>query len=233
VIKVGPIDHMTRADFEEAMAVHFWGPLHMMLAALPIMRRQGGGRVVNVSSIGGKIAVPHLTAYTASKFALAGLSHALRAELARDNIRVTSIFPGLMRTGSPFNAWFKGRHREEFTWFALAGSAPGLSIDGRRAAAALIDACRYGDAERIIGWPARIAILANAALPGTVSRAMALANALVLPRASAGAGTTAHGGWQSLSPWAPSKLTRMTERAAVENNEVPVSGSPRPAATPL
>src|SRR5438105_11734706 len=74
VIQVGPLEHMQRGDFEEAMAVHFWGPLHTMLAAIPEMKRQGGGRIVNISSIGGKIGVPHLAPYCASKFALTGLS---------------------------------------------------------------------------------------------------------------------------------------------------------------
>ena len=58
IITVGPIEHVTVEDFEESMAVHFWGPLHTMRAAIPHMRRHGGGRIVNISSIGGKIGVP-------------------------------------------------------------------------------------------------------------------------------------------------------------------------------
>jgi NAD(P)-dependent dehydrogenase (short-subunit alcohol dehydrogenase family) len=221
IIAVGPLDHMHHADFDQAMAVHFWGPLHTMLAAIPFMRRQGGGRIVNVSSIGGKIGVPHLAPYCASKFALAGLSQAMRAELMPDNISVTAIYPGLMRTGSPFNAWFKGRNREEFTWFTLADSLPGLSIDARRAAAQLIEACRYGEAERVISYPAKAAVLASALAPEFVAQMMALANSLILPSATDDAGTESHSGWQSRSAWAPSTLTRLTERAARENNEVP------------
>ena len=83
VIKVGPLEHMQRTDFEEAMAVHFWGPLQTMTAAIPAMRRQRAGRIVNVSSIGGKIGVPHLAPYCASKFALAGLSDSVRGEIAQ------------------------------------------------------------------------------------------------------------------------------------------------------
>jgi NAD(P)-dependent dehydrogenase (short-subunit alcohol dehydrogenase family) len=220
VITVGPMDHMTPKDFEEAMAVHFWGPLHTMLAAIPLMRQQGGGRIVNVSSIGGKIGVPHLVPYCASKFALAGLSDSLRAELAKDDIRVTTAFPGLMRTGSPFNACFKGRHRDELTWFALADSMPGTTVDGERAAHALLEACRYGDPEVVIGWPAKIAVIAQALAPELVAHAMALADQLVLPSADDG-DHRSQSGWQRLSGWVPSKLTRLTERAALENNEVP------------
>lgn len=221
VIKVGPLDHMTTADYEEAMGVHVWGPLHTMRAAIPVMRRQKSGRLVNVSSIGGKIGVPHLAPYCASKFALAGLSAAFRAELAGDGIYVTTIFPGLMRTGSPFNAWFKGRHRDEFTWFTIADSLPGMTISGERAARQLIDACRHGDAERVIAWPAKLAVVAAALTPETMAGSMAAANDRILPSADPEAGNDAHIGWQSRSDWAPSRLTRLTERAAARNNEVP------------
>jgi short-subunit dehydrogenase len=203
------------------MAVHFWGPLHTMLAAIPEMKRQGRGRIVNVSSIGGKIGVPHLTPYCASKFALTGLSESVRAELAKDGIYVTTVCPGMMRTGSPFNAWFKGRHRDEFTWFVISDSIPGMSIHAARAAAQVIDACRHGDAELVIGWPARLAILANAAAPEIVALAMSGANAMILPAPSEEAGDERHSGWQSLSNWAPSRLTTLTDKAAARNNEIP------------
>jgi NAD(P)-dependent dehydrogenase (short-subunit alcohol dehydrogenase family) len=221
VMKVGPLDHMEHADFEEAMAVHFWGPLHTTLAAIPAMRRQGGGRIVNISSIGGKIGVPHLTPYCASKFALTGLSDSLRGELAKDRILVTTVCPGMMRTGSPFNAWFKGNHRAEFTWFTISDSIPLASIDGRRAASQVIDAARHGDPELVITMPAKLAVIANAVVPEMVAFMMATANSVILPAPSEEAGTEAHSGWQSLSDWAPSKLTRLTERAAHENNELP------------
>ncbi len=221
IIQVGPLGHMTPGDFEEAMGVHFWGPLHTILAAVPAMRAQGGGRIVNASSIGGKIGVPHLAPYCASKFALTGLSDAVRAELARDRIYVTTVIPGLMRTGSPFNAWFKGKHRDEFTWFAISDSLPLASIDARRAAQQLIEACRYGDAELVISWPAKVAVMANAVMPEVVATAMSLANDIILPRPAPDAGDERHSGWQSLSSWAPSKLTAMTDRAAARNNELP------------
>src|SRR5690606_31464349 len=80
-IQVGPLEHMRRADFHAAMATHLWAPLEGIVAALPHMRAQGEGRIVNVSSIGGRVAVPHLAPYVASKFALAGLSDVLGDEL--------------------------------------------------------------------------------------------------------------------------------------------------------
>jgi NAD(P)-dependent dehydrogenase (short-subunit alcohol dehydrogenase family) len=220
VIMVGPVDHMTVADFEEAMATHFWGPLHTMLAALPHMREAGGGRIVNISSIGGKIGVPHLAPYCASKFALTGVSTSLRTELARYGILVTTVCPGLMRTGSPFNAWFKGRHRAEFAWFAVADSLPLLSIDGRRAASQIVNAMRHGDAELVVSLPAKLAVAVEALAPNTLARAMTLVNR-VLPGPTGTLGNESHSGWHSGSRWAPSPLTRLTERSAVENNELP------------
>jgi short-subunit dehydrogenase len=220
VIQVGPYDHMDVPDFEEAMAVHFWAPLHAMRAVIPAMRQQGSGRIVNISSIGGKIGVPHLAPYCASKFALTGLSESLHAELAKDGIYVTTVCPGLMRIGSPYNAWFKGNHRDEFTWFAISGSMPAITVAGERAAGQIVEACRRGDAELVISWPAKLAVIASAMSPNTVALAMDLANR-VLPRPTDESGDTSRSGWQSQTPWAPSRLTRLGDRAAAANNEVP------------
>lgn len=222
IIQVGPMDHMKVTDYEDAMATHFWGPLYTMLAAIPRMKERGGGRIVNISSIGGKIATPHLVPYCASKFALTGLSDGVRAELAQHNIRVTTVCPGLMRTGSPYNAWFKGQHRAEFTWFHVASSIPGVTMDARRAAHQIIEACRYGDAELILTLPAKVAVLVNAVLPGAVAQAMIIANRL-LPAEGGAAGDAARSGWQSPSSYAPSKLTTLGDRAAAENNELPAA----------
>lgn len=221
IIQVGPLDHMTLADYEDAMSTRFWGPLYMVMAALPHMRRQGGGRIVNVSPIGGTIAVPHMLPYSASKFALAGLSEGLRAELARDRIVVTTVCPGLMRTGSPVNATYKGQRPQEYAWFAISDSLPLASIDARRAARQIINACRYGDAELIITGQARLAVLARAAAPEMFAEAMALMNRL-LPGPAPDNGSQLRPGRESESSWAgpPSVLTAPTYKAAEENNEL-------------
>jgi NAD(P)-dependent dehydrogenase (short-subunit alcohol dehydrogenase family) len=218
IIQVGPLDHMTLADYEDAMATHFWGPLYMVVAALPQMRHQGEGRIVNISSIGGRIAVPHLVPYSASKFALVGLSDGLRIELARDNITVTTVCPGLMRTGSPVNAMFKGQRPKEYAWFAISDSLPLSSIDARRAARQIIDACRRGDAELVITIQARLAILARTLAPELFADVLTLLNQL-LPGPTA-EGDNARRGRESESKWAPSKLTEPGYRAAEANNEM-------------
>ena len=220
IIEVGPLEHMTVADFEDALSTHFWGPLFSILAALPHMRRRGARRIVNISSIGGKIAVPHLLPYSASKFALTGLSEGLRAELAGDGFAVTTVCPGLMRTGSTYNAWFKGQHRQEFAWFHIADSLPGISISARRAARQIVDACRHGDPELVITSAARAAVLFNALSPAVTARLMAAVNR-VLPAPTQAEGDEARAGWQSVSRVAPSRLTTLADRASIENNELP------------
>ncbi|MDQ6622124.1 MAG: SDR family oxidoreductase, partial [Verrucomicrobiota bacterium] len=159
IIEVGPLEHMTREDFERAMQLHMWAPFTLMTEAIPLMRRRGGGRIVNIASIGGKIAVPHLAPYCASKFALVGLSNALRAELARDAIFITTVAPGMMRTGSHVNAQFKGKHAEEFAWFATANAMPVLSMQVERAAAKILEACRRGQPDLTLTLAARAAIV--------------------------------------------------------------------------
>jgi NAD(P)-dependent dehydrogenase (short-subunit alcohol dehydrogenase family) len=221
VIQVGPLDHMSEDDFENAMATHFWGPLHLILEVAPIMRHRGFGRIVNISSIGGKIAVPHLAPYCASKFALTGLSDAVRAELDAYGIRVTTVAPGLMRTGSPVNAQFKGQHEAEYAWFKVASSLPGLTIAAERAARKIVDACRYGDPALTITPHAKIAAAANMVAPAAVARAMMLVTRL-LPSPGGPSGNLLKKGLESeaRSKWTPSLVTTLTDNAAVANNEI-------------
>jgi NAD(P)-dependent dehydrogenase (short-subunit alcohol dehydrogenase family) len=217
IIQSGPVDNMTLDDYEDAMNTHFWGPLYMITKALPRMREQGGGRIVNIASIGGRIAVPHLLPYSASKFALVGLSDGLRVELARDNIVVTTVIPGLMRTGSPVNALFKGQRPKEYAWFAISDSLPLTSINAERAAGQIIESCRRGDAELVITVQAKLAILARTAAPELFADAMTVMNGL-LPGPTAD-GHEARPGRESSSAWAPSLLTALTQKAAKANNE--------------
>lgn len=219
VIHVGPLEHMTTGDFENAMATHFWGPLHLMFEIVPSMRRRGFGRIVNVSSIGGRIAVPHLGPYCASKFALVGLSDAVRAELDQYGIRVTTVTPGLMRTGGPVNAHMRGQHEAEYAWFAIADSLPLLTTSAENAARQIVEACRHGDSELTISIPARIAMIMNNIAPRAVARAMMIANR-VLPGPNTAAGNQRKRGGESTSKWAPSAATVLSDKAATVNNEV-------------
>lgn len=216
VIQVGPLETMTSADFRDAMDTHFFGPLYFALAVIPDMRSKQSGRIVNISSIGGKVAAPHLVPYDASKFALVGLSEGLRHELMKDNVFVSTICPGLMRTGSHVNAKFKGQNASEYAWFSISNALPFISTSAESAAKQIVTACRYGDAELIITHPAMLAARFQSMMPEAMSDALALTNRL-LPQPG-GIGTESRSGRESQGKYSPNVLTRMSNDPAVQKN---------------
>ena len=222
IITVGPISTMTRQDFEQALAVNFWGAYNTTEAVLPGMRQRQDGRIVNISSVGGKVSVPHLVPYSVAKFALVGYSHGLRAELADDGITVTTVCPGLMRTGSPRHGFFKGKNTLEYAWFAVSDSLPLLTISAEEAARQTIEACRRGDAEAVLTLPAQVAVKLQALFPALTATLLGLANRL-LPSPRDG-DNEAREGKDSESALAPSPLTELTEQAARQNNEISPAG---------
>lgn len=217
IIQAGPLDALTVADFEAAMAAIFWSTVNATFAVLPAMRARGGGGIINITSIGGKVAVPHLLPYDAAKFAAVGFSEGLRAELAKDRIRVTTIVPGLMRTGSPPNAFFKGDHAAEYTWFSLASATPLTTMSAERAARRIVLAARRGEAEVTLTWQAKILRLSHALFPGAVSDLLGVANRL-LPRTRPG-GKEAVRGMDISTAASPSAVTVLMNRAARANNQ--------------
>jgi short-subunit dehydrogenase len=183
IIEIGPVEHMQLKDFDRAMRLHFWAPFILYLLIAPHMRANGG-RIVNISSIGGRIAVPHMAAYSASKFALTGFSDAIRAELARDNILVTTVTPGMMRTGSQVHAKFKGDHSAEYKWFDWSRKIPFTSISVERAAQKILSACGRGKPNLVMPWSAYFIIAANALFPNLTARVMKIVNRSMPPRVS-------------------------------------------------
>lgn len=218
IIQVGPLDSLTHDDYEQALATHLWGPLLMTEAVLPQMRRQGSGRVVNIASIGGRVSMPHLLPYCVSKFALVGWSEGLTAELRQHNIHVTTVTPGLMRTGSPRHATFKGRHREEYAWFSVSASLPVVTTPSGLAAERIIAGCRRGDAIVMVSGFSAIASRFHGLCPGLMTRLMGLVNDC-LPSAGLSE-NRAFKGYESESIYSPSWLTTLNEQAAVKNHEV-------------
>jgi NAD(P)-dependent dehydrogenase (short-subunit alcohol dehydrogenase family) len=225
MISVGPVEVMTLADYEDAMKVHFWGPLYTTMAVLPGMKARGEGRIVNVTSIGGKLPAPHLLPYTASKYAAVGFSEGLRAELKKDNIYVTTVCPGLIRTGSPRNAFFKGRHRAEYAWFTVSDSLPLTSMSARRGARRVVLACQRGESEVILSIQAKLAVRFHGLFPGVTSDLASLVNNM-LP-GPGGIGDRRARGHESESAVSRSVLTTLSRRAAEENNEMATRTEPR------
>jgi short-subunit dehydrogenase len=182
IIQVAPLASLVRADFEQAMAINFWGTVNVTLAALRTMRPRGQGRIANITSIGGKVAVPHLLPYACAKFAAVGFSEGLRAELAGTGLKVTTVIPGLMRTGGEAHATFKGKRAFERAWFSVAAETPGLAMSARRAARRIVRAIERGQEEVVVGVPAKVLRLTKDLLPNPTLAALVAADR-VLPAA--------------------------------------------------
>jgi NAD(P)-dependent dehydrogenase (short-subunit alcohol dehydrogenase family) len=218
VIQVGPLEHMAIEDFEESLDVHFWGPLYAIWAVLPHMRGRGQGRIVNISSVGGKVSVPHLLPYCTGKHALAGMSEGMGHELRKDGIFVTTVYPGLMRTGSTGNVDVRGQRDKEYTWFAIGDSLPLLAIDAERAARKIIDALRRAQPRLTITPQARMLELMHAVTPGVFARVSGAVNRL-MPKPAGPEGDIGEPGRQHETPVTRSFLTALGRKAAARNNE--------------
>jgi NAD(P)-dependent dehydrogenase (short-subunit alcohol dehydrogenase family) len=222
LILSAPLARTSIPDFEALMDVHFWGTLHMTSAALPHLLARPGGRVVNICSIGGKVAIPHLSAYCASKFAQAGLSTVLSEELRQHGVTVTTVFPGLMRTGSHVHARFRGDADREYRIFALAAGTPLLAISAERAARGIVRAVARRRAEITLPASMRLAARATALAPNLTTAILAelnrwLPDGRVLPPRRVGS-TAVRGADLRLAPAVRAAIV-LGERAADRNNE--------------
>jgi NAD(P)-dependent dehydrogenase (short-subunit alcohol dehydrogenase family) len=217
IIQVGPQDLMSVDDYQLAMQTNFWGQLYAMLAVIPYFIEKGHGRIVNITSIGGKIALPHLLPYTASKFAAVGLSEGMHAELKKYNIYVTTVVPNLMRTGSPVHADIKGDYEKEYAWFKHADSNPLLSQDPELTAERIVQAIEYGESEVTLSLHGKIARLVQGFAPRWVSLLMSIADKL-LPDAATG-NYISRKGWEVESELSRGPISRLSDKAAARNNE--------------
>jgi NAD(P)-dependent dehydrogenase (short-subunit alcohol dehydrogenase family) len=176
IIQGGPYPTLQLSDFERAHDVMFWGMLYPILAVAPGMMARRQGRIVNITSIGGKVSIPHLLPYSCAKFAAVGLSEGLSAELAQYGIRVTTVAPGLMRTGSHLQAEFKGQPNKEFTTFSLMASLPIISMDARRAARQIVSATKRGATECTLSIPATLLAFFHGLWPGPTVQILGAVN---------------------------------------------------------
>jgi short-subunit dehydrogenase len=211
------METMTIDDYRDSINTHFWGPYFATMSVLPEMQKRRQGRIVNISSIGGKIGLPHLLPYSVGKFALSGFSEGLRSELLKDNVHVTTVCPGLMRTGSPRNALFKGDNQAEYAWFSISDSLPFLSMSAGWAARRIVNASIRGDAELVLSLPAKLAVKIHGLFPGVTTDTLALVNR-ILPYP--GNNNQPRTGRQSFSELSPSWITTLNERAAANNNQI-------------
>jgi NAD(P)-dependent dehydrogenase (short-subunit alcohol dehydrogenase family) len=217
VIEVGSVWDQSLDDFRESVETHVFGPLHTMRAVLPSMRARGDGRIVNIASIGGLVGTPHLAPYSTGKFGLVGLSQAYAAEVAHDGITVTCVCPGLMRTGSPDHAIFKGRTKAEYAWFTIADSNPLLSASTRHAVVTIVHAIAHRKRFVTITPLARVAQIVNALAPAATTRVLGVVARMLPPPLDDE--TVRREGAESHSALAPSILTALDRMAKRRNNE--------------
>lgn len=217
-IVVGPLKSQTQETFDRLMQIHFYAPMRFIDVALPHLRQYKGGRILNISSVGGKVSVPHLLSYSASKFALTGFSEGLYTELNREGIKVTTACPGLMRTGSPRNVEVVGQQEEEYAWFKISDSLPFLAMNAESAAKKILNACRRGDPEYILTLPAKIASIVHGISPSLVIRINELISRLTLPEPVEN--TNAIKGYQTRFEYQQNPITQLTDEAARRNNEI-------------
>ena len=181
IIVVGPAENQPLQAYRDAMDVDFFAAVQCIYAALPEFLRQRSGAIVNIASIGGKLAVPHLLPYVAAKFALTGFSEGLHAELRNRGVRVTTVCPGLMRTGGDVHAQFRGQIRKEKAWFQLAARTPLVAAGVTHAANKIFDAVDQGRAEITITPQAWLAARFAGLAPETTQQLAALLHAHLLP----------------------------------------------------
>lgn len=181
VITAMPFANAEVDDFRESLDTHFWGPLHLIRATLPWLTRSATAHIINISSIGGRVGVPHLAAYCAGKFALTGLSQVLRAELAPQRVWVTLATPGLMRTGSVGRVRVRGHHVAEARWFAALSATSLTSQDASAAARQIVRAAAHRRAAVTPGWQARLQHTGNALAPELTAAVLAAVAGRVLP----------------------------------------------------
>ena len=185
IITVGPIENQPLEHFEQAMQTNFFAALYTIHAALPHLLTPPAGDanrgIVNIASIGGKIPVPHLLPYVAAKFALTGFSEGLHAELRLKGVRVTTVCPGLMRTGGENHAHFTGNVEEEQAWFNLGAKTPIIAAGVDHAASRIYNAAQAGRAEITITPQAWLAARIVGLAPETSQVLAALANQHLLP----------------------------------------------------
>ena len=218
-IMVGPVDSFTEADFEEAMNVMFWGTVRPTLALLPDFLASGDADIVNISSIGGKIAMPHLLPYTCAKFAVRGFSEGLQSEVRRRGVHVLTVTPGLMRTGSYLHAEFAGRQSAEYRWFALSSTVPGVSMEVGRAAKQIVDALIRRDRELTVTASANAASRVHGAFPEIVLHALEWVNAM-LPSPSNNRHRLKGHHLDELQPALLHAMTAFGKRAAQTQHEI-------------
>lgn len=160
VFKAGGMGGLSMESVRQMMEINYMGTVHCIRAAVPLMRSQGGGHIVTLSSLAGKYPIPGSSAYSASKFAVAGMSNALRRELKPDRIHVTAVYPSFVR--SPLLEGHLESVKNTFFYRLTGGYSP------EQAAAAILRAVAKKKRDLIIPPFTRLTVPLYGLFPGLV-----------------------------------------------------------------
>lgn len=149
-------------DFRSVMEVNFFGAVHCILSALPLLKKNGRGLIVNISSVAAVYGVPYLGAYSASKAALVTLGQSLRAELGGNGVSIMNVYPGYTQTG-----FFKKEKK-----VGGAHRPPGPYVSPQRVAKAIVRAIKKEKQELVLSLGGKMLALSRSFLPWLVKRAM-------------------------------------------------------------
>ena len=195
----GPAAELRPEDLESAIRNIFWVHYRPTMAVLPHMRARGFGRIVNVTSVAGKIPIPHHAAYVVGKHAATGWSEVLTVELRKDGILVSTITPPPLDDGAPLHAHFNGHEEEEFKWFARGLTSMWSASSTDRAARVVVDAAIHGDRQRTISLGSWLAARAQGVAPAVMTRFWARFDRLLPPPGPPGQTSKMHLGAEVLA----------------------------------
>jgi NAD(P)-dependent dehydrogenase (short-subunit alcohol dehydrogenase family) len=226
-LDVGPLETMATHDVQEAFEQVFWTAYNPTMAVLPHMRARRAGRIVHVSSFGGRVGMPHLMPYCTAKSALTGFSQSLRTEVAKDGIAVTTVTPGLMRTGAHVHASLRGQREKEYLWLTAGTNLPFTSLATELAARRILRAAALRKAESTVTFGIRLLVIANAMAPTLMARLLAFQDRL-LPSAREGSAIAQTG--RDVAAHSRSRLVHALDdygrRNAMLHNELPLEELP-------
>jgi short-subunit dehydrogenase len=159
------VSQMEMPAFRDLFDTNFFGAVSAMQAVIPVMRQQGGGTIINISSVAGHIPLPFHAAYSASKFALNAMGKAAGVELKKENIRVLTVCPGYVRTEFGANA-VQGRELKRVRPASVRG------ISAERVARATLRGYLKAKREVIVPWTMHLPVKMYQLFPALVEWAM-------------------------------------------------------------
>lgn len=159
------VAEMDMAACHEMFETNFFGAVSAMQAVIPVMRQQGGGTIINISSVAGHIPLPFHAAYSATKFAMNAIGKAAGVELKKDGIHVLTVCPGYVRTAFGENA-VRGRELKK----VRPGSVRGVTAE--RVARATLRGYMKQKREVIVPWTMHVPVKLYQLFPAVVERVM-------------------------------------------------------------